>query len=76
MPDLADYCEYLPDGSRRPCYAPATLVLVRPGGQTIRFSCAEHREAWATRIQGRYLVLERAEWEARGSGYRGVELGG
>ncbi len=29
---LTDYCEYLPDGSRRPCYAPAALVLVRPGG--------------------------------------------
>lgn len=74
--DLADYCEFLPDRSRRPCYAPATLVLVRPGGQTLRFSCAEHREAWATRIQGRYLVLERDEWEARGAGYRGLTLGG
>ena len=29
---------------------------------------------WASRIQGRYLVLERDEWEARGSGYRGGTL--
>jgi hypothetical protein len=74
--DLAGYCELLPDGSRRSCYAPAPLVLVRPDGETLRFSCAEHREAWATRIQGRYLVLERDEWEARGAGYRGPMLGG
>jgi hypothetical protein len=73
---LADFCEYLPDGSRRPCYAPASLLFVRPGGQTLRFSCAEHREAWATRIQGRYHVLERDEWVARGAGYRRVMLGG
>ncbi len=72
---LADFCEYLPDGSRQPCYAPASLVLVRPGGQTVRFSCAEHREAWATRIRGRYLVLERDEWEGRGAGYCGPMLG-
>ena len=74
--ELPDYCEYLPDSNRQPCYAPASLVLVRPGGQTLRFSCAEHREAWASRIQGRYDVLERTEWEARGAGYRGTELGG
>jgi len=30
--ELADYCEYLPDGSRQPCYAQASLVLVRPNG--------------------------------------------
>ena len=74
--DLADYCEYLPDGSRQPWYAQATLVLVRPVGHTLRFSCAEHLPAWASRIQGRYLVLERDEWVARGRGYRGRELGG
>jgi hypothetical protein len=74
--ELADFCEWLPDGSLQPCYAPAGLVLVRPNGDTIRFSCVEHREAWATRIRGRHLVLERDEWEARGSGYRGPELGG
>ncbi len=74
--ELADYCEYVPDGSRRPCYAPATLVLVRPSGEDIRFSCTEHLPAWASRIQGRYLVLERDEWEARGVGYRGPMLGG
>jgi hypothetical protein len=73
---LADYCLWLPDGSRQPWYGAATLVLVRPGGQTLRFSCADHREAWAARIGGRYDVLDRDEWEARGSGYRGAELGG
>jgi hypothetical protein len=74
--DLLGYCEYLPAGGRRPCYAPAPLVLVRPDGETLRFTCADHLPAWATRIQGRYLVLERDEWEARGAGYRGVMLGG
>ncbi len=73
---LADYCEYVPDGSRQPCFAPATLVLVRPSGDTLRFSCAEHLPAWASRIRGRYLVLERDEWEQSGAGYRGAELGG
>ena len=74
--DLADYCEYLPDGCRQPCCAPAMLVLVRPGGHTLRFSCAEHLAAWASRIQGRYLVLEWDEWEARDRGYCGATLGG
>ena len=75
--DLADYREFLPEGNRRPCYAPAAPVLVRPGsGGTLRFSCAEHRDTSATRIRGRYLALERAEWEARGRGYRGTALGG
>ena len=73
---FADYCLWCPEGSRRPCYAPATLVVVRPSGETLDFSCAAHREAWAARIQGPYLVLERDEWEARGAGYRGVMLGG
>jgi hypothetical protein len=76
QPSLADLCEWWPLGERRPCYAPASLVLVRPNGETLRFSCAEHRDAWATRIRGPYLVLERAEWEARGRGYRGPMLGG
>ena len=39
---LADFCEWLPDGSGQPCYAPAALVLVRPSGHTLRFTCAEH----------------------------------
>ena len=60
----------------QPCYALASLVLVRPNGETLDFSCAEHRKAWAARIRGPYLVLERDEWEARGAGYRGVMLGG
>jgi hypothetical protein len=75
-PELADYCEFLPEGSRRPCYAPATFVLVRPSGETLRFTCAEHLPAWATRVHGRYLVLEWDEWVARGRGYRGPMLGG
>jgi hypothetical protein len=76
QPDLADYCEWVPDGSRRPCYAPAALVLVRPTGQTLRFTCAEHLTAWAARVHGCYVVLERDEWEARGGGYCGAMLGG
>jgi hypothetical protein len=74
--ELADYCEWFLEDIRRPCYAPAGFVLVRPGGETLRFSCAEHLPAWASRIQGRYVVLERDEWEARGRGYCGVMLGG
>lgn len=58
------------------CQAPAALVLVRPSGETLGFTCGEHLPGWATRIQGRYLVLERDEWEARGAGYRGGALGG
>ena len=73
--ELADFCLWWPMGGR-PCYAPASLVLVRPSGETLRFSCAEHRDAWASRIRGRYVVLERPEWEVRGAGYRGAELGG
>ena len=72
---LADYCGWWPLGERRPCYAPASLVLVRPNGETLDFSCAEHRDAWAARIRGAYLVLERDEWIARGRGYRGPMLG-
>jgi hypothetical protein len=74
--ELADYCQWWPEGTRRQCYAPASFVLVRPNGETLRFSCAEHLPAWATRIQGRYLVLERDEWEAHGRDYRGGMLGG
>jgi hypothetical protein len=47
---LADWCEFLPEGSRRPCYAPAALVLVRPSGETVRFTCADHLPAWASQI--------------------------
>jgi hypothetical protein len=39
-------------------------------------SCAEHLPAWAARVRGRYLVLERDEWEARDAGYLGPMLGG
>jgi hypothetical protein len=45
VPDFADYWQYLPDGSRQPCYAPAFLVLVRPNGETLGFSCADHLPA-------------------------------
>ena len=74
--DLAGYCEWLPDGSRQPCYAPAPLVLIRPSGETLRFTCAEHLPLWAGRVQGEYSVLSREEWVARGRGYRGKMLGG
>jgi len=76
QPTLADFCQWWPEGERRPCYAPAALVLVRPSGDTLRFTCAEHLPVWGSRIQGRYLVLERDEWEAQGGGYRGGALGG
>jgi len=73
---LGDCCEWWPLGERRPCYAAAGFVLVRPSGETLTFSCAKHRKARASRIRGPCLVLERAEWEARGAGYRGAMLGG
>lgn len=60
---LADFCQWWPEGQRRPCYAPAGLVLVRPSGQTVGFSCAAHAPAWAGRIHGKYRVLEWGEWE-------------
>jgi hypothetical protein len=28
QPTLADYCEWWPEGERRPCYAPAALVPI------------------------------------------------
>ena len=74
--DLADFCQWWPEGTRRPCYASASLVLVRPTGATLGFTCAEHLPAWVSQVHGRYLVLERDEWEARGGGYRGTALGG
>jgi hypothetical protein len=74
--DLADLCQWWPVGTRRPCYAQASLVLVRPSGETLRFTCTDHLPAWAGQIHGQYLVLERDEWEARGAGYRGEMLGG
>jgi hypothetical protein len=76
QPTLADFCEWWPEGQPHPCYAQASLVLVPPSGETLRFTCREHAPAWASRIQGRFLVLERDQWEARGAGYRGRMLGG
>ena len=73
---VAHFCEWRPEGERRPCYAPAGLVLVRPSGQTLASTCAAHAAAWAGQIHGAYRVLERAEWEALGAGYRGPQLGG
>jgi len=73
---LAAYCEWWPEGERQPCYAPASIVLVRPSGEMLRFTCMEHAPAWAARILGAYHMLDRAEWEARGAGYRGPQLGG
>ncbi len=73
---LADYCLFLPTGSRQVCYAQAELVVMRPGGDTLAFSCRAHETAWADTIRGKYVVLERDEWEARGARYRGATLGG
>ena len=75
-PELADYCDWWPGGDPWPCYAPASVVLVRPSGETLRFTCLEHAPAWARQSVGEYLVLERDEWEARGAGQRGPHLGG
>ncbi len=72
---LSDFCLWWPPGDR-PCYAPASFVVTRPSGETLGFSCAKHREAWAGLIQGAYEVVERAEWEQNGCGYRGPMLGG
>ena len=74
--DLADYCGWWPLGTRSPCYAQAAFVVVRPSGETLSFSCAAHREAWAQTIRGAYAVIGRAEWEEKGCGYRGPALGG
>jgi hypothetical protein len=61
QPTFADFYEWLPDGSREPCYGPAGFVLVRPDGENLRFSCVKHREGWATRTRGPYRVVGRAE---------------
>jgi hypothetical protein len=74
--DLAYYCERWPEGTAHPCYGRASFVLVRPNGETLRSTCAEHAAAWMGRVQGKYFVLERDEWEARRRGYRGRTLGG
>ena len=66
----------VPEGRGSPATRRATLVLVRPGGDTLGFSCAEHRDAWAARIRGEYQVLKRDQWVAQGAGYRGVMMGG
>jgi hypothetical protein len=63
-------------GEPEPCYDEAAFVLLRSSGEWLAFSCSAHRAGWAARIGGDYLVLGRAEWEARGAGYRGVMLGG
>jgi len=73
---LADFCQWWPEGQRRPCYAPAGLVLVGPSDGTLGFACAAHREAWAGQISGAYRVLERGEWEDLDGGFRGAALGG
>jgi hypothetical protein len=65
--DLADYCSWWPRGHPEPCYAPASLVLVRPSGETLGFSCAEHLPAWAARVRGS------TPCSSATSGRRGVE---
>ncbi len=76
QPELPWFCEWWPLGSAAPCYAPAEFLLVRPSGETLRFTCAAHRDAWAERVRGASSVLERTAWEAQGGGYRGQMLGG
>ena len=76
QPTLADYCLWWPVGEPEPCYDEAAFVLLRSTGEWLAFSCGAHRASWAARIGGDYLELDRAEWEARGAGYRGVMLGG
>jgi hypothetical protein len=44
--------------TRRPCYARRAFAVVRPSGETLGFTCADHLPAWAGQIHGRYLVLE------------------
>ena len=51
QPSLADLCQWWPMGGQ-PCYASAGLVLVRPSGRTLGFTCAGHREAWAGQVHG------------------------
>lgn len=72
---LAGYCLWHELGEPY-CYAQAELVIIRPSGETLGFSCSAHRDGWAPHIRGEFLVLKRAEWEARGAGYRGPMLGG
>jgi hypothetical protein len=74
LPDFCEYAELI--GPSVPCYQQAHHVLVRPSGETLRFSCTPHLPAWASRVRGRYLVLSRETWEAQGGGYRGRHLGG
>jgi hypothetical protein len=50
---------------------PGFGLLDRAHGKAYRGQ-RETWPAWAIRIQDRYLVLERDEWEARGRGYRGA----
>jgi hypothetical protein len=59
----------------KPCYAPASYMLVRRNGETLSPTCAKHLEAWRTQIVGEYEALTLEEWEARGRGYRGAALG-
>ena len=76
QPTLAGYCLWWPVGEPEPCYDEAAFVLLRSSGEWLAFSCGAHRASWAARIGEDYLVLDRAEWEARGAGYRGPHLGG
>ena len=74
--DLAHYCEWPPERSRRPCYAPAAFVPIRPGGETLRFTMCGARARLGHPGSRPDVVLERDEGEARGGGYRGTMLGG
>ena len=47
--DLADYCEYLPDGSRQPCYGQASFVLVRPRALWVEY---RDKRGWRVAVEG------------------------
>jgi hypothetical protein len=76
QPELTHYCEWWPLGTAAPCYAPASFMLVRPSGERLRPTCAQHLEGWRAQIVGDYEALTLGEWESRGRGYRGRALGG
>ena len=66
--EVAHYCEYWPPGEPHPCHQPADLVLVRPKGELLRFTCSAHLSVWANLIQGEYFVLDCVECERKDGG--------
>jgi hypothetical protein len=73
---LADFCEWWPEGERRPCYAQAGLVLVRPSGQTLAFRLRRAPAGLGQPHPGPVSRARARRVEAQGAGYRGAALGG